>query len=127
MTKPKETFFFQRHQDKDELEDALKKKYLAHYEGEKTIGEGTTKTMYRSSALNMIEKVAPDAKFICLLRNPIERAWSHYLFRVQHQQRPPTVTFSEVIRNEKHDDNKALGVGIIELGRYWKYIKRLIS
>lgn len=127
MTEPKETFFFQRYQDGQTFEDALEETHLSHCQGEEVIGEGTTKTMYRSSALKMIEAVTPDPKFICLLRNPIERAWSHYLYRVQHQQRRPTETFSEVIRNEQCDENKALGVGIVELGMYWRYITRLAS
>lgn len=127
ITDPKETFFFQRHESADEFENALEEQYLTHYQGEEIIGEGTTKTMYRSAALDMIQEASPGAKLICLLRNPIERAWSHYIYRVQHQQRPPTVTFSEVIRNEETDENKALEVGIVELGRYWKYIRRLIE
>ena len=125
MTDPKETFFFHRHETAEAFERSLEKEYLTHYRGEEVIGEGTTKTMYRTSALGMIRDISPDAKFICLLRNPIERAWSHYIYRVQHQRRPPTKTFSEVIRNEKHDENKALEVGIVELGRYWTYVRRL--
>ncbi|MCS4136386.1 sulfotransferase family protein [Salinibacter ruber] len=126
VTDPKETFFFQQHQSADEFEKALEEQYLSHYQGEEIIGEGTTKKMYRSAALDMIQEASPGAKLICLLRNPIERAWSHYVFRVQHRQRSQDVTFSDVIRNEEQDENKALQVGIVELGRYWKYLQRLL-
>lgn len=125
MTDPKETFFFQRHDSTEELQEAIQENYLSHYQGEDVVGEGTTKTMYRTSALDMIQEVSPDAKFICLLRNPIERAWSNNIFRMQHRVRSPNVTFSEVIRNEKQYENKALQIGIVELGMYWKYLKRL--
>lgn len=125
MTDPKETHFFHRHDSAEELQKAIEEKYLSHYQGEDVVGEGTTKTMYRSHALDIIQEVSPDAKFICLLRNPIERAWSHYIFRIQHRVRAPGVAFSDVIRNEEQYENKALQTGLVELGMYWKYLQRL--
>lgn len=127
MTTPKETFFFQRHDDLHEIEKAFSTEYLKHYDGEQAVGEGTTQTMYRKDALAKVGNLSNRPKMICLLRNPIERAWSHYLYRVQHRQRKASKSFSHVIRNESKDDNKALSVGIVELGRYSKYVKRISS
>jgi len=41
-------------------------------------GEATPRYMIHPHALNRIKKILPKAKFIILLRNPIDRAFSHY-------------------------------------------------
>jgi hypothetical protein len=35
-----------------------------------------------------LEAVAPEARFIYLVRNPVERAWSHYLHNLAHGREP---------------------------------------
>lgn len=41
-------------------------------------GEATPDYLCDPNVTERILEVIPDAKFICLLRNPVDRAWSHY-------------------------------------------------
>jgi hypothetical protein len=42
-------------------------------------GEATADYLARPSAMNRIVATLPEAKLIASLRNPVDRAWSHYL------------------------------------------------
>ena len=58
------------------------KEYMALFEdagNEKAIGECSTSYLYSSEAAEEIRKFQPDAKIIVILRNPVTRAFSHYL------------------------------------------------
>jgi len=46
---------------------------------EKAIGEASPFYLYNERAPERIKKYIPDAKLIAILRNPVERAFSHYL------------------------------------------------
>lgn len=50
---------------------------------EKAIGEASTWYLYSQTAAEQIKQYIPDAKIIIMLRNPIERAYSSWAFRVQ--------------------------------------------
>ncbi len=45
-------------------------------------GEITPDYMYMEECLPRIQETLPHAKFICVLRDPVSRAWSHYKFSV---------------------------------------------
>jgi hypothetical protein len=71
--------------------DSLKKKKLTKSIGEysllfrkardeKIIGESSVSYLYNTSALERIKKYNSQAKFLFILRNPIERAYSHFHF-----------------------------------------------
>lgn len=46
---------------------------------QKVVGEASTNYLYDPDAAHLIHKKIPDALILISLRNPIERAWSHYL------------------------------------------------
>jgi len=59
-----------------------KKKYLKLFEKAKyddAVGESTPSYLWDPQAAKLIHQVVPDAKIIMILRNPVERAYSHYL------------------------------------------------
>jgi hypothetical protein len=65
-------------------------KTLAEYEqlfaevkNEKAIGEASTWYLYSQTAAEQIKQHIPHAKLIIMLRNPIDRAYSSWAFRVQ--------------------------------------------
>lgn len=50
----------------------------------KAIGEASAQYLYSNVAAKKIKEEIPDAKFIIILRNPVDRAYSHYLRMLSH-------------------------------------------
>ena len=76
MSNPKEPFFFEA-----EYELGLehyRRRYFAHWKGEPIIGEARHRNLYLPFIARRIFAVNPDAKLIVSVRNPIERAYSHW-------------------------------------------------
>ena len=61
-------------------------------------GDGSTGYLFEPHTPARIRAYTPDAKFIAILRNPIERAYSAYQHEVR--KRGETRTFDEVVRDE---------------------------
>ncbi len=64
-----------------------KKEYLALFQeikDELAIGESSTSYLEDPESPQLIHKVVPNARIIVLLRDPIERAYSHYLIHVRY-------------------------------------------
>lgn len=76
MSNPKEPYFFEC-----EFEQGLsfyKEKYFKHWNGESVIGEARHRNLYLPYTAERIHQVNPNAKLIVILRNPVERAYSHW-------------------------------------------------
>jgi hypothetical protein len=77
--------------------------YRMHYplaatrEGVQT-GEATPYYLYHPHAPRRIAQVTPRAKIVMLLRNPVDRAFSHYQLKVKRRQEP--LTFEQAIEAE---------------------------
>lgn len=64
--------------------------YFQHFNGEALRGESTPAYLFHPTALTEIQRYNPDMKLIVLLRDPIERALSHYAMeRAQGHERWP--------------------------------------
>tara|TARA_Y100001936_G_scaffold169582_1_gene165848 strand:+ start:14113 stop:15009 length:897 start_codon:yes stop_codon:yes gene_type:complete len=117
-----------------------KKSFENKFNSKFITGEATPLYISHPYALSRIRKHFPDIKLILLLRNPIDRAFSHY----QHQRRgnlDKITKFEEVINldkerhkviNEKYENNEIThenqGLfmqGYIEMGKYINDIERL--
>jgi len=95
---------------------------------EKAIGECSNSHLYSRVAAKEIRKFIPDAKIIMILRNPIERAYSHYLMNLGDGLTSERDFVKEVLA----DFNKSYkGWGIshlyIELGLYYEQVKRYLE
>jgi hypothetical protein len=55
-------------------------KYFEGYGGQKAIGEATPFYIYYPKAAVTIQKYLPDVKLIAILRDPVERAFSNYVW-----------------------------------------------
>jgi len=69
--------------DKNAILRGNKKKYLqlfSQVNGEKAIGEATATYLRDPESPKLIHDEIPNAKIIIILRDPIERIFSHYLF-----------------------------------------------
>ena len=101
--------------------------YLRLFEGGETfqyIGEASQSYLWHSEVPHRIKDKSPDAKIIIILRDPVERAFSHYLmdFLDGIPQRP----FIDFLVNEKVAKEKVYGTGhlYIDLGRYYEQVNR---
>lgn len=85
---------------------------------EKAIGEASTLYIYSEQAPERIQHYIPEAKLIAILRDPVERAFSHYLFWASQGFEPDTdFDFNKAIQAEE----KRIDQG---WSHNWHYIKR---
>lgn len=101
--------------------------------GHKVLGEATPNYMYWYDAPRRIWQYNPEMKLIVILRNPIERAYSHWNLK---RHRTPQVSFWEAIVNEQERCRVALplqhryfsyvdrGFYVQQLRRLWTYFDR---
>jgi len=82
FSRPKEPHFFSLlapHAALDDLETAYLARYFFHYrEGHKAIGEGSVSYLPSPYALQRILRINPHAKFIAIVRNPLDMLPSYH-------------------------------------------------
>ena len=81
MAHPKEPFFFFTPEFLKGPE-YYKKTYFRHYNGEKISGEAAHRSLFFPYVPERIKQFNPNPKLLVILRNPIDRAISHYNFHV---------------------------------------------
>ncbi len=95
--------------------------------GEKAIGEITNSYLYSTEAARNIFSEFPNAKVIMMLRNPIERAFSHYLMdlRIGYERDD----FMTALKKDMARNPKGWGISnlYIEIGMYYEQVKRFID
>lgn len=97
-----------------------------HAAGYPAIGDLTPFYLWESTAPGRIHEVAPNAKIIVMLRDPVARAFSHYLMAVSlgHDK----ATFAEAL--SRYNDREAaewyLSSHYIEQGMYAEQIERYL-
>jgi len=121
MSRSKEPFFFEAEFEKGL--DFYRKKYFAHWKGEPIIGDARHRNLYLPYVPQRIHQSNPNAKLLITLRNPIDRAFSHWLHLCYHQGL--TISFSETI----HEDNKRIreGFRVETTDEIVKYIQLLLD
>lgn len=97
FSKPKEPGFF--------YWPRINNKGLTHYakffegcHGAMRVGEASTAYLYGEKTPRMIVEAIPDVRLIAILRNPVDRAFSHYLHRCGLGQE--TRSFKQAIEEE---------------------------
>lgn len=91
---------------------------------EKVIGEISNSYLYSETAAAEIKAKIPNAKIIIFLRNPIERAFSHYVMDLRMGL--VDCSFREAIETDLSQSAKGWGVShlYVELGLYYQQVKR---
>jgi hypothetical protein len=123
------------------IESDLKKKhwewYVDNLEGylklfknvnqEKAIGEISNGYLFSTVAANEIKSRYPEAKIIMILRNPIERAYSHYLANLRDGR--TTLPFVDEIKFDNNKTRKGwcISHNYIEMGLYYNQVKRFLD
>lgn len=111
MAKGKEAHFFDR-----KFHDGLDR-YRAAFAGrtERLAGEATPTYMFSDEAMARMADAMPSARLVALLRNPVDRAYSHYWL---HRERGrEDRSFREAIEAEA-DAGSEPGPGYLANGRY---------
>lgn len=92
---------------------------------ETAIGEASTWYLYSHTAAKQIRDRLPKAKLIAILRNPMERAYSSWAFRVQCGWES-IANFEQAIQAEasRRSNNWEWDFHYLQAGFYYKQIKR---
>jgi len=86
------------------------------------IGEVAVRYLYSETAFRNIKKYLPEGKLMVLLRDPVERAFSHFLMRFRTGgmvAKDGTIPSEEKIRKEFDE-----GKDYVERSLYYKHIKK---
>lgn len=103
-SKIKEVHFFDNHFDKGVLwyrshfPTRLEKRKVAADSGHFITGEGSPYYLFHPLAPQRVHDTLPGARLIVMLRNPVERAYSHYQHEVRRGRE--TLSFEEAIAAE---------------------------
>jgi hypothetical protein len=91
---------------------------------EKAIGEFSTSYLFSHKAAENIYQYNPEAKVVAVLRNPIDRIFSHYL--MAYRDSFTTENFMDAVKRDMKKAKKGWGISelFVELGMYASQIKR---
>ncbi len=97
MSARKELHYFDRHYDRGS--SWYRSWFPARWQGGGLTGEATPSYLMNADAPARAYETIPDAKFIVMLRDPVERAISHFNLRVQkgHEE---CATLAEALKDE---------------------------
>jgi hypothetical protein len=92
--------------------------------GKKALGEASHSYLYEPRAAADIKRYVPEAKLIAILRNPIDRAYSHFLHMVRTGMEPLD-DFAQALREEEVRIHKERTFqDYIGRGLYYNQLKR---
>jgi hypothetical protein len=91
---------------------------------EKIAGEASTSYLVSAVAATNIYRYNPEAKIIVVLRNPADRAFSHYLMALRYGH--TTLPFHEAVEKDMSRKHKGIGISemFIESGMYGRQLER---
>lgn len=135
MSPIKETNFFSFDEIKsqglfyNEEHISSRENYLAQFEGvtsETAVGEASVSYLYYPDVPAKLKKFNPNTKIIIVLRNPIDRGFSHYL--MDKRLGFVNMEYKDII-NKKNTDKKTklYYQQYVELGLYYEQLKRYYS
>jgi hypothetical protein len=102
------------------------KKLFCEAKNEKAVGEASVSYLYYPFVPQKIKNFIPDARIIISLRNPFERAFSHYLMDLRLGY--INISFEDVVY--KRVEHKYLNLyyqQYVELGFYFEQVRRYIK
>lgn len=94
---------------------------------QKALGEISNGYLFSKVSAKEIKEKYPQAKIVMILRNPISRAYSHYLANVRDGR--TTLPFREEIENDLNKQIKGwcISHNYIEMGMYYSQVKRFLD
>ena len=119
MSMPKEPIFFEAEYHKGT--EYYFKTYFTGRKSEYFLGESRHRNLYLPYIPSRIAETFPNAKLIVILRNPIDRAYSHYFHRRAHGYE--NLSFEDAIELDSQRINKGMLINTEE--EIEKYVKAL--
>lgn len=135
MSNPKEVNYFSREAIEAQClyYDDIKIKTLSDYESlfkpvinEKTIGEGSVSYLYYTDTPRKILETLGNIKIIIMLRDPIDRGFSHYL--MDRKLGLVNSSYSEIVsQSGQHKHQHLYYQQYVKLGLYYEQVKRYLD
>lgn len=96
-------------------------------EDSRAVGESSPSYLCDPDAATLIKSAIPDAKIIISLRNPVQRAFSHYL--MEYHAGRESLPFEEAVQADLSRSEKGWGRSFqyVELGLYADQVERYLS
>ena len=93
----------------------------------RAIGEASPSYLCNADAAKRIKSAIPDAKIIISLRNPVQRAYSHYL--MEYHAGRESLAFDAAIDADQSRKTKGWGISFqyLELSSYAEQVERFIA
>lgn len=91
---------------------------------DKIVGEASPAYLYSKVAAGAIHQFNPEAKIVIILRNPVERAYSHYL--MDRKLAFTDKSFEEALTDDHRFTPRSWGATslYLDLGEYYQQVKR---
>jgi hypothetical protein len=132
MSSVKEPYYFSPHFVQRYPGDVVtdKEEYLRLFEkarGYIAVGEASPSYLWDPDSPKLIHQAVPNARIIILLRDPIERAYSHYLFAKKYgTDNKKLSSFYHYLMRDYKSQEKADGISklYIEFSMYYEQVKR---
>ena len=103
-------------------------RHFARAGGKTAVGEATPGYMYNERAIARMARLVPQARLIVVLRNPVDRAYSHYWLNRARGHEPLDFAAAIAVEPERLA-NSELALGrrgvYLEGSRYLKYLLRV--
>jgi hypothetical protein len=95
--------------------------------GHPVVGDASPSYLWHPEVPRRIREVAPDAKIAIILRDPVERAYSHYL--MDYREGAQSRAFYAALLEDMHRSEKGWGVSYLyfELGLYARQVRRYLE
>jgi hypothetical protein len=91
------------------------------------IGEASTSYLHTIGTAEHIHQLLPTVKLICVLRNPIERAYSHYLFLARRGLELES-SFAAALAQESLRSTQGVPFGrYLAIGQYYQHLQRYLQ
>ncbi|MBE9046261.1 sulfotransferase [Pleurocapsales cyanobacterium LEGE 10410] len=95
---------------------------------ERAIGEASVRYLYFPQAAERIKKYIPNVKLILILRNPIDRLYSHYLMmKVRYRLEPLSLARAIEQEEERVSNNWGWDWHYVRVGMYYHQVKHYLS
>ncbi|MFT7823745.1 MAG: sulfotransferase [Sulfurimonas sp.] len=135
MSNPKEVNFFSGNEIQAQglFYDSFQVHSVAEYETlfekaeeAKAVGEGSVSYLFYPHTPKKIHKLLPNVKIIILLRNPLDRGYSHYL--MDYRLGLVSLSYDEIVhKSGSHKNIDLYYQQYVELGLYYEQVKRYLD
>ncbi len=99
LPRRKEIHFFDERQRIDTADYRFYHSYFINHRGERMVGEASPSYMYAPHVASALKAYNPNLRLIVVLRNPVDRAFSHYNMEVRNGVE--TLPFHEALQCEE--------------------------